>query len=219
MNTQFASVEFEKMMFNPTRVPDGGNILEEFPILKKYKIFNRQPWPKASVEEKTRVMQWIMAVYDQHTPYRISIADMNKRKIEAGRDVGFEIDDRGVFSETIENMMRGMNKTVNAKIVEFVRMHRSPKYSYLVALETSYYNLLTQIMDGDSKNVKDLRNIQTEMESVLDEVLNKDENFILRKTVYRYMEEERLALRPEDIAMKLMKGEDPILDSEIWREG
>jgi len=42
------------------------------------------------------------------------------------------------------------------------------------------------------------------------EILNQDNNPYLRDEILRYMEDERLHLRPEDIAKKLQNGESPL---------
>jgi len=47
------------------------------------------------------------------------------------------------------------------------------------------------------------------------EILNQDNNPYLKDEILRYMEDERLQLRPEDIAKKLQNGEAPISIKEI----
>jgi hypothetical protein len=47
------------------------------------------------------------------------------------------------------------------------------------------------------------------------DLLNEDDNPYIRDAVLRYMEEERLQLRPEDIALKLANDEQPVSDQEI----
>jgi hypothetical protein len=196
---------------DPTRVPEEGNIFEEYPILKKYKIFTK----RIKGLDNQKIMQWIMCVYDQGTPYREKFENIIKRKTEAGRDVGFKITEGGLFEESVEQFMKGMNSTVNAKIVEYVRRHRSMKYSYFVAMENSYYKIMEQVEGGDVTRIKELRSMQEEMETTLIEILNQDDSHIISDTVLRYIEEERLAIRPEDIAIKLSKGEVPIPYKEV----
>jgi len=47
------------------------------------------------------------------------------------------------------------------------------------------------------------------------QLLNDDDNPYMRDALLRYMEEERLMLRPEDIARKKASGEDPVPDKKI----
>ena len=212
MNSQFAPIQFKDMWLDPSRVPDGVNIFEAYPILKKYKIFTKSA---GKTIDNHKLMKWIMCVYDQATPYREKFNNVSKRKTEAARDVGFEVTDSGIFDPDVEKFMKGGNATVNAKIVEFIRRHRNFKYTYLVAMESSYYKIMDEVVSGKTERVRDLRNIQEELEQTMAEILNQDDNIVLRDSVMRYIEEERLSLRPENIAMKLLKGETPVQYKEV----
>jgi hypothetical protein len=70
-------------------------------------------------------------------------------------------------------------------------------------------------MGGATKQINDARNIQTELEDTLMEIMNQDNNPYLKDEIWRYMEDERLKLRPEDIAKKMQEGETPISIEEI----
>ena len=111
--------------------------------------------------------------------------------------------------------MKCKNPIVNAKIVEFVRIHRSFKYSYLVAIENSYYTIILEVMSGITKRTSELKGIQEDLENTLIEMLNEDNNPYIKEAVLRYMEDERLMLNPESIALKLLNGEHPITAEEI----
>ena len=208
----FSPIQFKDMWLDPSRVPDGANIFEAYPILKKYKIFTKSP---GKTINNHKLLQWIMCVYDQATPYREKHNNISKRKIEAARDVGFEVTESGIFHVDVEKFMKGGNATVNAKIVEFIRRHRSWKYTYLIAMESSYYKIMEEVVAGKTERVKDLRNIQEELERTMAEILNQDDNVVLKDTVMRYIEEDRLSLRPEAIALKIAKGETPIQYKEV----
>jgi hypothetical protein len=99
---------------------------------------------------------------------------------------------------------------VNQKIVQYVRHHKNYKYAYQVSIEASYSNLMLDIQGGETKSISEARKLRDELEENLLELLNQDNNPYLRDEILRYMEDERLALRPEDIAKKLQNGEPPI---------
>ena len=208
----FAPIQFKDMWLDPSVVPEGESIFNRYPELKKYKIFTKSV---GKTIDNTMLMQWIMCVYDQATPYREGFNNVSKRKTEAARDVGFEVTDSGIFHTDVEHFMKGKNATVNAKIVEYVRRHRNWKYTYLVAMENSYYKIMEEVVAGKTERVKDLRNIQEELEQTMADILNQDDNVVLKDTVMRYIEEERLSLRPEAIALKIAKGETPIQYKEV----
>lgn len=212
MNWQFTDIEFRGMMFNPSKVPEGESVMKIFPALKAHQPFKKSPGKEL---DNNLVMMFIFCMYDKSTPYRSKFPDVLKRKIEIAHDVGFKVDDKGVFEDPVEDFMKGNNEIVNRKVVEFVRIHRSFKYSYLVTIEASYYNLMLDVMGGATKRIPDLRSIQEELENTMAELLTEDDNPYIRDAVLRYMEEERLQLRPEDIALKLSAGEQPVTYQEI----
>ena len=212
MNWQFTSIEFRGMLYNPSKVPEGESVFKIFPELKKYSDFKKSPGPEL---DNDMVMLYVFCMYDKSNPYRGKYIDVLKRKVEIAHDVGFTMDEKGVFSEPVEDMLKGKNKVVNRKIVEFVRIHRSFKYTYLVTIETSYYNVMLEVMEGATKRIPDLKNIQEELEETMAELLVEDDNPYIKDAILRYVEEERLQLRPEDIALKLANGEQPVTLDEI----
>ena len=212
MNSQFTHIEFRGMMYNPAKIPEDTSIFKIFPELAKFTILKKSPGPELDNE---LVMLYILCMYDKSTPYRAKYTDVLKRKVEIAHDVGFDMDEKGNFTDPVENMLKGLNVTVNRKIVEFVRIQRSFKYTYLVTIESSYYNVMLEVMEGATKRIPDLRSIQQELEETMIDLLNEDDNPYIKDAVLRYMEEERLQLRPEDIALKLANNEQPISAEEI----
>ena len=212
MNWQFTAIEFRGMLYNPTKVPEGESVIKIFPDLKKYSIFKKSSGPELNND---LVMLYIFCMYDKSNPYRGKYTDVLKRKVEIAHDVGFTMDEKGVFKEPVEDMLKGNNEVVNQKIVEFVRIHRSFKYTYLVTIEASYYNVMLEVMEGATKRIPDLKNIQEELEETMADLLTEDDNPYIKDAILRYVEEERLQLRPEDIALKLANNEQPVTPEEI----
>lgn len=187
------------MLFNVDKVPEGTSVLTYYKELNKIKEF------KASAGEKLdndKVNLYVLLMYDKGSPYRKKYSDILKRKIEVVHDVGFEVNAEGVFDSPVEDFLRGRNTIVNKKIVQFVRMHRSYNYSYQISIETAYANLMLEIQSGETKGLKTLADMRDDLERNLTEMLNEDNNPHLKDEILRYLEEERLALRPEDYAKK-----------------
>ncbi len=196
---QFRSPEFTSMMFNVDKIPEGTSVLAYYKELNKIKEF------KASAGEdldNDKVNLYVLLMYDKGSPYRKKYTDILKRKVEVVHDVGFEINIEGVFGSPVEDFLRGRNKVVNQKIVQFVRMHRNYNYSYQISIETAYANLMLEIQSGDTKGLKTLADMRDDLERNLTEMLNGDNNPYLKDEILRYLEDERLALRPEDYAKK-----------------
>ena len=128
-----------------------------------------------------------------------------KRKIEAAIHAGYRLEEGGIFPEKVEDMLSGKNLSVNRLLVAFVRLHRNVKYSYLVSIEESFYFLMEEVASGEMRNLGRLREIQAEIEDVILEMLNEDDAILTKEHVFKYMEEERINMRPEDIARKARK--------------
>lgn len=192
------------MMFNPAKVPENALILRYYKELAKHKVFKKSPGADL---ENNKIMLYILCMYDKYSPYRTKFPNVLKRKIEIAHDVGFETIEGGIFQEQVEIFLKGKNRIVNQKIVEFVRMHRNFKYAFLVGIENSYYNIMQEVIGGNTKRIADLRDIQQELEATMMEMLNEDDNPYMREAVLRYIEEERLLLRPEDMAKKARENE------------
>lgn len=201
-------------MYNPAKVPDSTPVIRYYKDLAKHKIFKKSPGPDLNND---KVMMYVLCMYDKYTPYRAKFPDVLKRKIEIAHDVGFDIIEGGIFEEEVEKFLKGLNRIVNAKIVEFVRMHRNFKYTYLVGIENSYYTVMLEVMRGNTKRIADLRDMQIELEATMIELMNEDENPYMKEAVLRYVEEERLHLRPEDMAQKHRNDESPVPDKEVQR--
>jgi hypothetical protein len=207
MILQFHQKEYSQMRFDPTRVPEGTDVLKFYKDLGRIKEFRANPGESL---DNNKVMQYIMLMYDMHSPYRMKYNDVLKRKIEVAHDCQFEVQAGGVFESVVEDFLKGKNAIVNKKIVQYVILHRSYKFAYQISMETAYFNLMLEIQSGETKNISKLSDMRDELESNLTEMLNQDTNYFLRDEILKYMEEDRLQLRPEDIAKKLQNGESPI---------
>jgi len=207
MTSEFHVREFNSMLFNPIQVPDGADVLKLYKDLAKYKEFKLNPGEGI---DKNKVLLYIFSMYDLHSPYRKKYDDVRKRKIAIAHDVKFPMDEEGRFASPIEDLLQGKNEKVNRMIVAYVRMHRNFKYSYLVSLEASYYGMLEGVIAGDNTKVKTIKEAQEELEETLMDVLAGDNNIETRKELLQYMEDERLGLRPEDIAQKMRDGRKPV---------
>ena len=201
MKPSFHQKEYSQMRFDPTRVPEGSDILKFYKDLAKIKEFRLNPGEGL---DNTKIMQYIMCLYDYHSPYRKKYNDILKRKIEVANDCEFKIQEDGSFESVVEDFLRGRNKVVNQKIIQYVILHRNYKFNYQVSVETAFVNLMLEIQGGDTdtKSITKLGELRDELESNLMELLNQDTNPYLRDEILRYIEDDRLALRPEDYAKK-----------------
>jgi hypothetical protein len=192
-------------MYNIDKVPEGTLVLQFYKDLGKIREF------KASAGEgidDNKVNQYVILMYDKNSPYRRKFTDVLKRKIEVAHDVEFQTIEGGNFEPPVEDFLKGRNRIVNKKIVAYVRLHRNYKFSYLVTIDESYYTLMLEILGGETKKIASAKDVQDELEETLLEILNQDNNPYLRDEILRYIEDERLQLRPEDIAKKAQEAKE-----------
>lgn len=206
----FAENEFKDMMFDVSIVQPPKHVITAYPRLRKIKEFKT----KFTRLNKDKVIRYIMLLYDKNTPFRIKFNDVLIRKVEAAKGAGWEIVEQGLFQEDVEKLLRGENKQVNKMIVAFVRLHRNFKYSYLIALEETFYRFLNESIEGEIKNLAQMKSTQAELEELITELLNEDKNPNVREESLRYVEESRLNLRPEDVARIAKQKEREQIDRE-----
>jgi hypothetical protein len=203
MKTQFHPKQLQSLMYNVDKVPEGTDVLTFYKDLGRIKEF------KVSAGEgidNNKLMIYIILMYDKASPYRTKFTDVLKRKIEVAHDAGFETIEGGNFESPVEDFLKGRNRIVNQKVIRFVMLHRNYKYAYQISVEATYFNLMLEIQAGDTKSITKLKDLRDELEDNLHEMLNQDSNPYLKDEILRYLEDERLALRPEDFAKRAQEG-------------
>ena len=199
--SNFAESEFKDMMFNVASVSSQKYVTNAYPKLRKIAEFKL---PLNNIH-KDKVIRYIMFLYDAKSPFRVKFNDILQRKVEVAKGAGWETDTGGLFDDNVESLLRGDNKNANQMAVAFIRLHRNFKYSYLIALEETFYRYLNETLMGNMTNVTKMKSTQAELEEIITELTNEDTNPSLRNELLRYVEESRLNLRPEDIARMAKK--------------
>lgn len=204
MTRQFNDKEYQGLMFNIITCPMQKSLLRHFPRLNKVPAIKNAEIRNVG---KNNVLRYIILNYDKNSPFRKKYQNILKRKVEAAKEAGFIPNKEGFLGDDVEPILKCQNTTVNKMIVEYVRLHRSYVYSSLVTKEEGFYTLMKEIIGGGTKRLKEFNEMEKELEDAVLELLNQDDNPYLKDAVLRYMEEERLKLRPEDIADKVKNGE------------
>lgn len=194
------------MLYNPEKIPDGVSPLTYYKELNKVKEFKLVSAPGSNLDEG-KVMLYILLMYDKESPYRKKFPDdAIKRKIAIAHDIGWKTENGGEFDIDVNDILRGKNKIVNQKIIQYIRLHRSYAYSFQVSVEASYAHLMLEVQNGNTKNLDKLKELRDELEKNLLEMLNQDGNAILKDDMLKHFEEERIGLRPEDYAQRQREG-------------
>lgn len=209
--SSFIGRDFSKLMINVRSIPKEKSLLRAFPELGKHPEF------KVQFEniDKDKIIRYVVYICDRNTPFRKKYPDILKRKVEVAKEAGFKINEKGLFEDEVEAFLRGENDKVNDMIVAYARIYKNFKYSFFITMEEIFYQLMRSIVQGELKNVAELKKTQKELDETMNELLNDDNNPFLTRRFLRYIEKERLALRPEDIARKLKAHETSTINSKI----
>ena len=196
--SSFTERDFNKLIVNVRSVSKERSLLRAFPELAKHSEFKVQ-FEKLN---KDKVIRYVIYMYDRNTPFRKKYPDILKRKLEAAKEAGFKISDEGLFEDEVEVLLRGENSKVNNMVCAYTRIYKNFKYSFFVTMEEIFYSLMRTIIDGELKNIGELKKTQKELDETMNDLLNDDKNPFLIEKFLRYVEKQRLSLRPEDFARK-----------------
>ena len=154
-------------------------------------------------------------MYDQHTPL-LHISDIYKRKSKAAELAGFQVSGKAGkkrFSEFVVDVINCENDDANRMIIRMCMLQRSDKFSLLVVGYENLYNTMRELVDSDADKTKDTKDKQAiykeaiaqtdQLEKLRFEVLNKDPNSYIDRSLYGHVAEEverKLMISPEDYA-------------------
>lgn len=154
-------------------------------------------------EMDKKVFQYIVLMYDLHTPMRVECPDYYQRKYVTASMVGFP-KTKTEFTDETEQILLGKNKEVNTLIITYVFQFARPEYSALVAYEAIFASEMQKVLKGSStkdsgKTMDDAtRKIQELTRSVFGSG-DYDEYTDIRNALYARIEKEKVRLRPEQI--------------------
>ncbi len=138
----FNEVEFSAMRFNPFAA--GGSMREKYPELSRMKVDDAQ-------------VRYIALLYDQGTPLRGRIADIDLRKKEAATIAGIKPVEKigGEFLDAV---------------VHFLRVSNNRLWTMIVTNEETFYEYATRTMDPVSaddevrdKDILQAANVKTRL--------------------------------------------------------
>jgi hypothetical protein len=193
---EFSPDDFSRMMLPVHNADMSKSFISQFPELKLYEEFGKN---LITPLETNRIIKYICFVYDKNSPYRIKFKDITQRKVNAILDCGYELEGER-FHRDVEDVLQGKNPKVTDMIVAFVKLHYDIGYTHLVILEDMYYRVMKDVFQGISTKIGDLQNTKKAYEDAMGEILQNDQDKGVMKSLYKSMYNDRLKLRPEDIA-------------------
>ena len=159
-----------------------------------------------------KVIRYIVLLYDKNSPLWGTIQDFNQRKITALQMAGFEVEKSNEFNVAVQQgIIMGKNPVVNTMIVRYVFLFNNPKFVLLVGLLQVYLNLFFKVQEGNphKDDVKMFKDTAADIERLTAEVFGGKENAELENTLYEMMHMNKMLFRPEHVAERLSKGEEP----------
>ena len=183
-------------------------------LADKYEEFN---FTFTNLTDKRKIIAYIVLMYDLHSPLRVDIHDLFKRKRSAVQLAGFKAGDGGYFEKKVEGAILGEDPGVNDAIIRYLTCFSNPDYTMLVSFLDMYHKANRDALKGNPSATK-IKNIEALNKTIkrLDKaIFAGDEPIGLRKSLYEHAEEMRISLRPEDVAERLEKGK-PGVDIEPY---
>ena len=188
--------DFSSYLFNPF-APDTVAKLEQYP---EFQFKN----PK-----KSAIIAYLCLVYDHNSDLTKLYPDnLSRRKREAALQAGFKIGADKKFPQDIEDIMVCQNPDFNKALVRYSRLFGIadlPSYNFYTEalfseIESGYACTDSKVKKTIIENVEKTRTILSQLER---KMFSGEESVELRNELYRVAENERLGLRPEEIARSI----------------
>jgi hypothetical protein len=195
--------DYRSMLFNVSILQKFDDPLVVWPELNRIDEFRNSE--TGQYLPKDKVIRYIFLCYDRGSPVVINNKDLIKRKYEAALLSGFELIDKK-FQRQVEDVIKCQDPLVNEMICAFVRLFGDDDFAYITSLKDALYAILPSVQMGDIKDIDKVQKLKKEIDTVTDKILVRDNTNSLYLDLYKYIEREKLGLRPEDMALKNNRG-------------
>jgi len=161
-----------------------------------------------------KVIQYIILMYDVHSPIKKEIKDYIQRKRVCAEMTSMPRQ-KGQWATETDDIFFGKNEQFNMMVIGYLRELAMPEWTQLVAYHQLQENLTRQIFNHNAD-----KNVHTALQAVTDGIISLtkkvfasgeyDEVMAMRKALYTQIREDIKILRPENIAIELRdKGNVP----------
>lgn len=216
---EYSISDFKNIMYPVFDVPEEKSILRSLPKHFKHPEWKAdlKPLKFLTFKEKNQVIRYIVCVYDQNSPFNADeeYSDLIQRKFAAVLYAGFKLDEDDKFEHHVEQMIFNNLPPINKMIVRYCRQHLDPEYAFIKAIEDDYYRKLEAVHSSKTYDYNVVLKMRNELKKATIAFLSEDNDKDLIKDLYRFVNEDNLKLRPEDIADSLANGVQPISYQEV----
>ena len=206
--------DFNSLIFNVYRIEPADNAFELFPKLKQYPEFVNY-----SGGDFNTLIRYIGFMYDFSSPLN-KITDVSRRKIECAKLAGYKLNDNGKFDIEVEEMLKCKNTVVNRMIIRYCKLSKSDLFPFYIAQSEWLYKQYESLMSGDTKvtDSSKINEIVLNLQKIRSDILGSDNNKALNDDLIDFIDDDVFALRPEDIAVKIKNGKDPLNGYSPYKE-
>ena len=198
--------DFNSLIFNVYKIEPDTDVFSVFPKLKQYPEF-----VEYSGGEFNTLIRYIGFMYDFGSPLN-KITDVSRRKIECAKLAGYKINNAGKFSEAVEAVLKCKNQVVNRMIIRYCKLSKYDLFPFYIAQSEWLDKQYESLMSGDTKvtDSSKINEIVLNLQKIRSDILGNDNNKALNDELIDFIDDDVFALRPEDIAIKLKNGKDPL---------
>jgi hypothetical protein len=196
--------DFDKMLFNVYALKKDEYVVDKFLILSKYKEFSPRGYTKSFADKMIRS---IFYLYDRNSPLR-NISNIYTRKNEAFILAGFKIVN-DTFEDRVIELINFVNQDYIKMVIKFTRLFYDTDWVVLVSMEEALMSELIKMPTVSGTLKLDTTKNINEMRRTIDEIklniLNGNDDVIMKREMNKHIIEIELKLTPEDIAEQLEK--------------
>lgn len=202
MEIDFSSLAYHSMMVDPYNIPLKKDIREVYPDFYSAPEY----WQDLHDIDIKKVLRYVALAYDKESPLRKVITDFKKLKLQAAALAGFIKQEDGRFLSNVEAVITCANKETNKIILRYCLQHRNATYTKYILYQQIYFSQMEALLSGDkSAKLNDFDSLADKLDEISQQIFNQDNSASLKEDLQQYYFEEKLFLKPEEIAKKLQE--------------
>lgn len=139
----------QSMRFDVLSVPQGQNVLHNFPDLKRIESFVEYPGSQGGELNQDLTIKYVVLLYSEDSILNKKPAiELSERKLMAAEYAGFERDKRNEFNAEVTQKLFNINsRYVLSMIVDYLIFQKKHLWTEIVTLEQEYEEYIRLRMD------------------------------------------------------------------------
>lgn len=191
---------FRKMRYDVHKADR--DVISTYPIFSKYKEFS-----VSFFTDTNSVLRFIILLYSQDSPLW-DIANVTERRQEAA-----SLSLLSIKNPRVKEVLAYKDQKVNAAVIAYLRIIKNNKFAKLAVYTDTYWRKLSELHSGaadekDKETIITLDKLEDSIDKLTNDILNGELNAGMREALSVSVEDECLALRPEDFALAAQEGKD-----------